>query len=271
MPFSLLVWNKSTNASTYTALSNESTDQLFGTGGSTTTYVVPASHTKIIGLYGLGNTLGSGAGLKRYRLNAPSFLKSGLGVYPAVENPDAAGTAGTLAPNDPQAFEDRFFSPISVATNDNLGVDVITDGGTAGQVYVVAVIGSGDQQELDLRGKTVIPVRYTGTTTLNANAWTSVALTADQALAPGTYIIVGMRYVGATAIAARLIIPGYGFRPGCIGTSALNKPDVGAPSRFRNGKLGMWGSFDSTAVPNVECFASAGDTAEDIIFDLMPA
>lgn len=273
MPFSLMGFEKSTAGTTYTALSNFA-DSLFSNGGSTTTYLVPASHTAIYGSYGLGNTLGSGGGLKRLRLDAPSFLKRGIGVYPTSETVDASTTAGTIASSTNPAFDDYYWDPIHVDANDNLGVDVITDGGTAALIHSILVIGSENQrpQELDLRGRTVIPARFTATATLTAHVWSSSALTADQALAPGTYAVVGMRYIGATAIAARVVFPGYGYRPGCIASGpAVNTPELsGALARFRKGKLGVWGTFDSTQLPQVEFLASAADTAEDVIFDLMP-
>lgn len=265
MPFSLMAWYASSKVTAYTANSNLSSDTLFANGGSSTTYIVPSTHTQVIGAYGLGNTSGGGGDQLRFRLDAPSFLKQGNGFYPVFNCVDqnASIPATTDIPYNDIPY------PIPVAVNDTLGVDILTGGTTAAANYNVIAIGSGRPNPSP---GPWWPARFTSSTTLTAHAWTACSLTAEQNIAPGTYAIGGMRVLSASAIAARIIIPGYGYRPGCIGMSVPQTAEIDGAGQqgkvFRNGALGVWGAFDSTALPIVEVLANAADSSEAFILDI---
>jgi len=99
-----------------------------------------------------------------------------------------------------------------------------------------------------------------------ANAWTNGALTFSQTLPRGTYQIVGMRANSAGLRAARLVVPGYSWRPGCIGCDADS--DLAA-DRFRHGKAGVWAEFSHDAPPTVDFFSASADTAQVVLLDLI--
>ncbi len=107
---------------------------------------------------------------------------------------------------------------------------------------------------------------FTGTTTLVADAWTTVPLTADQQLPPGTYDVVGARFESAGAIAFRLIFPGQVARPGGL---ACQVPDVVDPHQQRYGESGVWGSFVFNLFPYVEVLSDSADTSQNLFLDLI--
>ena len=115
-------------------------------------------------------------------------------------------------------------------------------------------------------------VRATAAITATAlgNAWGAGALTFEQVLESGMYAVVGMKAFGATLIAGRLIFPNQGPRPGCIGY-ATPLTGVGAIENpaFRNGNLGVWGTFSHTAPPQLEVIAAAADTAQEVYLDVV--
>jgi len=109
-------------------------------------------------------------------------------------------------------------------------------------------------------------VKATGATTAVANTWTICPLTFAQQLPAGRYAIAGLRVMGATCVAARLVIPGSPFRPGTLGNDLMSDmvSDI-----FRNGKLGNWGEFEHTYPPQIEIACTAADTAQTVFIDLV--
>ena len=102
-------------------------------------------------------------------------------------------------------------------------------------------------------------VRLDGATALVPDLWTLVPLALSQQLNAGRYAIVGMRAQSATGRAARLVIPGLQFRPGCLVTIADGDIEAHA---FDTKVLGNWGEFNHTYPPQAEFQAAAADAAE---------
>src|SRR5207247_1836789 len=96
----------------------------------------------------------------------------------------------------------------------------------------------------------IYTIRATAAVALAASTWVNGALTFSQALPYGTYQVVGMRARGANLAAARLVFVGQPFRPGVAGVNALGNVD---PFHFRYGNMGVFGQFDSTVPPTVDC------------------
>jgi len=114
----------------------------------------------------------------------------------------------------------------------------------------------------------IITIKATNASTLTANAWTNGALTFAQSLPKGTYNIVGMRAQSAGLEAARLVIPGFSWRPGCVGADAYG--DL-IHQCFRFGELGIWGSFSHDVPPTVDFLSISADTAQEVWLDLIKA
>jgi hypothetical protein len=94
-----------------------------------------------------------------------------------------------------------------------------------------------------------------------------VPLTLQEGLPAQRWSVVGMRAYSANIIAARLIFYGQTNRPGVLGSQ--NFSDMHHPM-FRLGQLGVFGTFDLNSIPQVEVLATAADTAETILLDLVP-
>jgi len=112
----------------------------------------------------------------------------------------------------------------------------------------------------------IFTIKATAAATLVANAWTNAALTFAQSLPHGRYQVVGMRAQSAGLIAARLVFPGYAWRPGCIGADAYS--DL-VHEAFRGGKLGVWGEFEHDVPPTADFLSISADTTEEVWLDLI--
>ena len=112
----------------------------------------------------------------------------------------------------------------------------------------------------------IFTVKATASATLTAKAWTNAAITFAQTLPKGRYQVVGMRAKSAGLIAARLVLPGYAWRPGVIGCDAYN--DLERPE-FRHGRAGVFGEFDHDVPPTVDFLSISADTSEEVWLDLI--
>lgn len=109
--------------------------------------------------------------------------------------------------------------------------------------------------------------RSTATVTLTAFAWTSVSLTLDTSLEPGTYALIGFIASSANLIAARVNIRGQQYRPGMPGLAGAEEVAHDFdPANFWPLMGYNMGSFTHITVPEVQFFASVADTAERVFF-----
>jgi hypothetical protein len=154
-------------------------------------------------------------------------------------------------------------SPTPLTKDESVNVQINSDAAAATDEYAFLWLSDGPLQPV--RGK-IYTMRATSAITLVHGKWTFGELTFDSKLPAGRYAIVGMRAQGTNLIAARLNIKGSFWRPGCPAVNALGDRDS---SWFRNGNLGVWGEFDQTTPPGVEC-VGVTDTSQVIFLDLIP-
>lgn len=191
-------------------------------------------------------------------------------VYSMSAQPQAAyqpNTASTVYTFDPGKEPISWFmnSPLQLVPGENLQCQTISTGTTAACLST-CVVGLGNGNYVNpFMGMPIETLRYTAAQTLTAHAWTNAALTTTQTLRYGRYAVVGMKYFGATAQAARLVLPETPHRPGCIGVTGRGD-SIGM---FRQGNLGSWGEFTSTNLPTVDYLANAADTAEVVYLDVV--
>lgn len=109
-------------------------------------------------------------------------------------------------------------------------------------------------------------IRGTAAITGVVGAWANGAITLDQNLPAGIYQIQGMDAFGTNLLGARLIFPGGGWRPGCFARNAVaSVPDP----IFTDGRLGVYGEFDTVAIPQLEIYVEAANTAQEVYFDIV--
>lgn len=244
--FTLVGWSEVRGPETAVAIT-ALVDQSVNVSGTQVT--IPAQLSQLIGVYGIG------ANITDLQMVTPSLRTPYL---PNIRPLERAAT-----PAVPALFYDRSLAPLILTPGDYLQAVQSNDHATTGRVAAFAWLSDGAPQPVS---GNILPLKLTGTTTLVANTWTAVTLTASQTLPRGTYTIVGMNAQSTGGIVARLILPGYPWRPGVIcHTGVVTDP----LQPFRNGALGVFGQFAWNLLPQVEFLSSSADAAETVILDLV--
>ena len=109
-------------------------------------------------------------------------------------------------------------------------------------------------------------IRFTGSTTLVADAWSTVTMTLDRNLQAGKYDIIGARLKSAGGILFRVAIPGFNFRPGGIASQSDDAIDIDGQ---RHGGWGVWGTFEQNLLPTFDVLSSSADTSQSGELDLV--
>lgn len=213
---------------------------------------------------GLNNLFGAipfattGGASTTAQLQSPSLRET---FFPDLNPKPIAATAGTL----PTIFE-LFDNPVPLVVNEGLNYfDDASSAATAGQHGAVVFLSDGSRTPV-VKSK-IFTMRATATITLVKSTWVNGALTFGQTLPVGKYDVVGLRAEGTGLLAARInfIGPSAVTRPGCPAQATSQVSDVIA---FRMGRLGVWGTFDSTTPPSIDCLGVTG-TTQVFYFDLV--
>ena len=199
-----------------------------------------------------------GSGAIRGQLQSAS-----LRVQPFI---DIVPVNRSVGAETPVRFSDFTDQPLKVKSNEEL--DFFAAQNSGGNATLTALVFFTDGPIRPASSTGAITVHATASATLTANAWTAVTFALDTSLDPGTYSIIGMRAYSATGIAARLI-PNSGsqtYRPGVPMVQSYDGYDF---EYARYGNMGQFITFATTALPQVEVFATSADTAEELWLDLV--
>jgi hypothetical protein len=202
-----------------------------------------------------------GATLVRGQFQAPSLRDYGnLDVEPI--------NLGTTWESPPR-LRDFSMRPIPLAQSEEWDMFAANSG--AGNATENGFLWSSDRRLDPFPPKKIVQVRWTAAATLTANTWSLIQLTLSQPLYPGMYALVGSHMKSATALAHRFVPAGNpqgaAWRPGGMSVQAVDSLDH--PGQ-RQGLWGKWLDFTNTTVPQMEVFATAADTSEEGIIDLVP-
>lgn len=247
MPFTLVGWTKSVAAGATLDLLNALDDPHIR--WESTRIIVP-SLNKLLALMAVG------ANITDARITAPSLRK--------VAEVELAPLNRDAEPLSPPTILDLAENPLELVVGEHLEAKASNDAAAAVQQTVLAWLG--DAPVAPVKAK-YISVKATSSTTLTAYKWTNGAITLTQTLPYGKYRIIGMRAQSAGLIAARLVIPGYPWRPGVPGTDVISDLDA---VRFRFGNCGVFGEFMSDQPPSVDFLSASADTSETIWLDIVP-
>lgn len=197
----------------------------------------------------------AGVSLTRARINTPSLRYVGL--------PYGGPVNATLAVPSPYNFTYWGEDGPAMPFGDQISVEH-TLGGAAPEAEFSVVFFRFARREQPA-GPTY-NILFTGTITGVTGAWANGAMTPDSTLPAGKYAITGMHAFGTNLVAARLIFPGTTWRPGVIANNANN----GVPMRlFTDGTMGVYGTFSSVNVPNLEVFVIGANTAQTVFLELV--
>lgn len=177
--------------------------------------------------------------------------------------PFNVGGAAAVEPNSPHRVADYRRSPIALIPGEAFLYEMDSNPVAAQVQWGLAWLGD---QLVPAPDGEQFTIRTTNGTTLVAGAWTNGALTFPDELPRGRYGIVGMRARSAGLIAARLVDPSGGPRPGVMGVDAQD--DIEDPM-FRFGGLGLMLEFEDDEPPSVDFLSVSADTAQDVLFDLV--
>lgn len=154
-------------------------------------------------------------------------------------------------------------SPTPLVKDESMNFQINSDAAAATDEYGLVWLSEGSISPV--KGQ-IYTMRATAAASLAHGAWAYSELTFDSKLPAGKYAVVGMRAQGTNLICARLLFKGGVWRPGCPAVNALGDLDC---KWFRNGFLGVWGEFDQTTPPAIECLGVT-DSAQVIFLDLIP-
>lgn len=197
----------------------------------------------------------------RWRLTSPSLIaRQRLEVKPLnVQN------AAAVVPDSPPAIHWFTSDPVALEPDELLFAEL--NNNPAAAQFQWCLVQFADAAPTPIGSANVQTGRWTSATASVAGAWTNVVITPDDNLQPGNYAVVGMRAQATNIIAARMVFnndPGH--RPGCIGSAnAAGKSD----RYFRDGNLGVWGTFPFTQLPTIDVLSAAADATQEFELDLV--
>ena len=228
--------------------------------------IVPDDTPNLMAIYahGGGGLAADIAFMTQGRLEAPS-LKPYLDV--AAFTAFNALLAAQL-PVSPTPINNYIGKGINLVPGENIqytaAEDAAGEAAADGSTELAAVfLGDGNYGLGSLANLPTETVRFVGQAAAVADVWQASAMVFDQALKAGTYAVIGMRFTSPSAVLARLIFSNQGARPGCLGyvtpvtpaTTPIENP------MFRNGNLGIWGTFSHNNPPQLELICHAADAA----------
>ncbi len=250
----LAAWQQSIDSAVLAAITTVTDDVLTRSG--TLRYLVPPDYRFIRW------AIASGPNVTRAQIVSPS-----LGVRRMNQEivPRRRG-ASTLTLTGPEIYFPA--RPLELLPSEEIEAQVAEDAAGASQVNVIAALSAEALPAMpagDIRR-----VRATATTALTAFAWTTVSMTLDTSLEPGTYSLVNFIPISANILAARAIITGQQYRPGVPGLAGTEAAAVDFDDALlRQVSYYAMGSFTHITVPQIQFFAAVADAAETVFFDVV--
>lgn len=236
--------------------------------------IVPSQCNKIIGVYDGAALTALAVPVYYAALSSPSLRATSILQLASVDSQvTGAGVeypgAGALPLGTTICYNDFKECPVQLTPGEALQFLSATQAASAVETHRVIVFLTDGNIAPMPAGARIETVLADAQAAAVANAWTAVAVVFQQALRAGTYAVVGLSAHGVTMTAARLVFGNQGARPGVIGTNGvlgtMAQPDF-ANGLFRQGRLGVWGTFTHTNPPVVEVLCQAADAAATMRF-----
>lgn len=196
------------------------------------------------------------ANLNRARIVSPTLRQ--------ITNPQIRPIINAATPGDDEEVADYRNNPFRLPRLEEIAIEASSDI-CMGTEQCLALLGVSAGMQPAPAGN-IYTLRGTSTGTSTALTWTTVTVSWEDTLPEGRYAVVGLVAVGATEVAARLIFDEQMWRPGCLGVAAIGSR---IPTIFRKGRLGMWGMFNSWALPEVQVLNTAAVSVHTFFLDLV--
>lgn len=248
MPFSLVGYYESSSNSAL-ALINAIADQHVTVSGDDIT--VPELD-KVLGAFFMGSSI------EEAQLSSPSLRRFILHDFHPLWTADYIAQLLPL-------YHDFKENPLQLERGEKLNVLINNGGNSEANLGLVWLC---DGSPVPAKGQ-IRSIRATLTGGNTSYGWTNQALTLSQTLPVGRYAVVGMYARPGneqSMIAARLVFVGGSWRPGIMGGFARidQRQDI-----WRNGKLGIWGEFESDQPPTVDIMTKAASSTIYVYLDLI--
>lgn len=202
-----------------------------------------------------------GVAIPRFRLTSPTLIARGR---PEIK-PLNVQNAAAVVPDSPVALMDMRASPLALAPDELLFAELNNNPAAAQQQWLAVCFADG--VPTPVVGAEVRTVRAASAVAAVANVWTNVVIAFDDNLQPGEYAVIGLRPQSATMVAARFVFrddPAH--RPGALGSATAQGQ---TSPMFRNGQLGVWGTFPFQQIPTLDVLCTAADAAQEFMVDLV--
>lgn len=199
--------------------------------------------------------IAGGVNASRARIDTPNVRKVGLPYIAPI-------STGITNPSPPNLayFGDKGPSPTSA---DEIAVQSThTDAGA--QIQWAGLWMSFGRRQWTPGDR--FRIRGTAAITGVVGSWANGAIALDQNLPSGIYQIQGMDVFGTNLLLARLAFTGGGWRPGVAARNAVSS--VGSPM-FLDGTFGVFGEFDTVAMPQLEIYVEAANSAQEVYWDVV--
>ena len=181
--------------------------------------------------------------------------------------PTQGNAAAASLPSDPHHFSDLRDSALKMTTGEQANIEINSDPAAAQIQW--GLVWFADDNIKEVTGD-IFTIRATGATALVAQTWVNVPIVMSENLPRGRYQMVGLRGQSTNLVAARMVFVGTGsqgaWRPGVMGTNTDRHLEYQA---FRYGGMGVFGEFEDTDLPSIDCLATAADAAEVFYLDLI--
>ncbi len=230
-------------------------DQVTTSGDDLT---IPAGLNKIVAALFGAPTIDSA------RIVAPSLYAQFTGG-----GPDFSPLNVGAEPVSPLPLHDLRAHPLSLLAQERLNVQIANSAAASGE-DAWAGVWLANEAVQPAAGAWRTYKFTTAASALTAETWNTRALTAVQTLPPINFKCGGGFAVSTSGRLARLIFQGQANRPGFV--MGDSESDVLARSVFRNGGMGVLGTFAHDTLPQIQIFADAADNEiQEVYLDLMPA
>ena len=226
---------------------------------------IPPDTPDLIGFWGFTGSLTATetAVASAIRLESPS-----MDVYkdiPHFQIPAAAG-ADDEEHDAPTPLNLWLTNPLRLSAGEGMQMHVEeTVAGDDRQATGLVWLGDGNLGN-PYPGLPMLTVRFTSAIAGVAYTWQNGAIVFEQNLPVGTYAVMGMHVITASGIGARLVFSGQGARPGCLAYDDIE--DI-SNQVFRNGNLGVWGTFHTHAPPTLDVLCRTTDASQEGWLDLI--
>jgi len=168
----------------------------------------------------------------------------------------------SLVPASLDRVADYTSNPLRIRGLEELGLEATQSSGNAD---IGAVVAIQETYEAPPTGD-IYTLRGTSGTSAVGDTWTTISITWNDQLPDGVYAVVGFNGIGANCLAYRLIFEGQTWRPGCLGYPA----DSDIPDKiFEWGRLGTWGRFRQTAMPQVQVLSNTTTGTHEVYLQIV--